>query len=282
MTKSESVGGARVSVQTMQTYDMAKLVRDGVVLAYEEAGNGDPCLVFLHGAACNRRFWEPQVQRFASAQRVVAVDLRGHGESDAPMQPYAMRLFADDLAWTCGKLGIDKPAVIGHSLGGMIALDFASAYPDRVGAIGLMDSVLLAGAERVKVVRDLVDGLRRSDPGLALRRYFASLFARDDDPALTSWIVDQALLTRPHVTSSLWEESILTWDDEHALRECRVPLLYIDAGTPNADLARARELCPRLTVARTTGSGHFSPLMVPDQVNAILERFLRDGLTPTV
>lgn len=263
----------------MQTYRVAYLVRDGVALAHDEEGTGDPCLVFLHGAACNRRFWEPQMRRFGAARRVVSVDLRGHGESDAPVQSYAMRLFADDVAWTCRELGIEKPVLIGHSLGGMIALDLASAYPDRVGAIVLIDSALLAGADRAEVVRDLVDRLRGDDPDLALRNYFAGLFSPDDDPALTGWILDQAVLTQPHVTSSIWEESILSWDDERALRRCRVPLLYIDAGTPNADLARAGELCPGLTLTRTVGSGHFSPLVVPEQVNAILERFLHIGLS---
>jgi len=60
-----------------------------------------------------------------------------------------------------------------------------------------------------------------------------------------------------------------------ALRTCRTPLLYIDAGTPNADLARAVKLCPGLMIARTIGSGHFSPLVVPEQVNAVLDCFLR-------
>ena len=82
------------------------------------------------------------------------------------------------------------------------------------------------------------------------------------------------MLTEPHVTSSLWEESVASWDDEAALCECRVPLLYVDAGTPNADLTRAAKLCPELMIARTIGSGHFSPLVVPDQVNAVLDCFL--------
>jgi pimeloyl-ACP methyl ester carboxylesterase len=60
------------------------LVRDGVVLPYDDAGTGFPPVVFVHGAACNRRFWCQQVPRFCATHRVVAVDLRGHGESDAP------------------------------------------------------------------------------------------------------------------------------------------------------------------------------------------------------
>ncbi|MGZ4325975.1 MAG: alpha/beta fold hydrolase, partial [Solirubrobacteraceae bacterium] len=106
-----------------------ELVRDGVVLAYDDAGAGHPALVFVHGAACNRRFWSQQVPRFCAAHRVIAVDLRGHGESDAPSERYTVRLFAEDLASTCTQLGIERPAVIGHSLGGLVALDFASAYP---------------------------------------------------------------------------------------------------------------------------------------------------------
>ncbi len=254
---------------------MVDLVRDGVVLAYDDAGAGDPALVFVHGAACNRRFWGQQLPRFSSAHRVVAVDLRGHGESDAPSGRYTVRLFAEDLASTCTQLGIDSPVVIGHSLGGLVALDFASAYPDRIAAAVVIDSPLLPGGDRAEVVRDLVAGLRGRDPDAALRGYFARLFGPYDDAATRSWILDQAVLTEPHVTSSLWEQSLVSWDDEAALRGCRVPLLYIDAGTPNADLARAVELRPGLMIARTIGSGHFSPLVVPEQVNAVLERFLR-------
>lgn len=265
---------AVASTQLLQTYSVARLVRDSVALAYDQAGGGSPPLVFVHGAACNRRFWDRHVRHFAFAHRVIAVDLRGHGESDAPMQSYAIRGFTDDLAWTCAQLGIEKPVVVGHSLGGLIALDFASAYPDRVDAAVLIDSLLLPGGDRADVVRDLVERLRGNDPDSALRGYFASLFGRDDDPALRSWIVDQAVKTPPHVSSSLWEESLVSWDDEAALRCCWAPLLYLDAGTPNADLKRAVELCPGLTIGRTIGSGHFSPIMVPDQVNAMLERFL--------
>ncbi len=255
------------------------LIRDDVVLAYDDTGTGHPPLVFVHGAACNRRYWYQQVPHFSTAHRVVTVDLRGHGGSSAPSERYTVRLFAGDLASACTQLGIGKPVVIGHSLGGLVVLDFASAYPGHVGAAVLIDSPLLLGSDRAEVVRDLVAGLRGHDPDAALRAYFASLFGRDDDAAIRSWIIDQAVLTEPHVTSSLWEESLVSWDDEAALRECRVPLLYIDAGTPNANLARAIELCPGLMIARTIGSGHFSPLVVPEQVNAALERFLRVALS---
>jgi pimeloyl-ACP methyl ester carboxylesterase len=253
---------------------VARLVREGVVLAYDEAGHGSPPLVFVHGVACHRDFWGPQISRFAPEHRVVAVDLRGHGESEAPKQPYTIQVFADDLAWLCAQLDIERPVVVGHSLGGLIALELAGAHPERPGAVVLIDSVLLPGVKRPDVVRQLVRDLRGPDPATALRAYFEGFFAPHDDQARKQWILDQAVRTPPHVTSSVWEESLAGWDDAEALRRCRVPVLYIDAGTPNADLARASELCARMVVGKTVGSGHFSELEVPGQVNAMLERFI--------
>jgi pimeloyl-ACP methyl ester carboxylesterase len=122
-------------------------------------------------------------------------------------------------------------------------------------------------------VHELVASLRGPAPAAALRAYFETFFSPQDDARRKSWILDTAVKTPPHVTSSIWEESI-GWDDAQALRRCGVPLLYIDAGTPNADLARASELQPEMMISRTVGSGHFSQLEVPDQVNAILARFV--------
>lgn len=252
---------------------MARLVRDGVGLGYEEAGRGDPPLVFVHGVACHRGFCEPQLERFARDHRVVAVDLRGHGESDAPHQRYTMRAFADDLAWMSRRLEVLRPIVVGHSLGGLVGLELAAAYPECPSAVALIDSVFLPCAHRPEVVHELVASLRGPAPAAALRAYFEPFFSPHDDARRKSWILDAAVKTPPHVTSSVWEESI-GWDDADALQRCRVPVLYLDAGTPNADLVRASELRPEMTIGRTVGSGHFSQLEVPEQVNAMLARFL--------
>lgn len=252
---------------------MPALIRDGVRLGYDQVGFGDPPLVFVHGLACHRGFWSVQVSHFAPAHRVIAVDLRGHGASDAPAQRYTMGAFAEDLVWMFDRLGLDRPVVVGHSLGGLVTLELTATAPDRVGAAVLVDSVLLPGGDRADVVLRLVTGLRGADAEGTLRAYFESFFGPDDDPGRRAWIVDEAVRTPSSVTSSVWEEA-LRWDDAAALARCRVPLLYLDAGTPNADLDRCRQLCPDLLIGRTVGSGHFSPLEVPEQVNAMIDRFL--------
>jgi len=72
--------------------------------------------------------------------------------------------------------------------------------------------------------------------------------------------------------------SLDSGDDAETLARAGVPPLYLDAGTPNSDLTRGGELNPRLMIGRTIGSGHFSPFEVPDQINAMLERFISVGV----
>ena len=84
---------------------MRQLVLDGVALSYEEAGESPVLLV--HGWCCDHTYFAPQFEHFVKkGRRVVAVDLRGHGRSDKPHQPYTMQVFADDIARMCERLGL--------------------------------------------------------------------------------------------------------------------------------------------------------------------------------
>src|ERR1700754_5239679 len=118
---------------------MEFLVRDGVRLAYKDTGSSGSPIVLVHGWCCNHTFLDLQAKYLGMAHRarylskshrVISVDLRGHGESDAPVQEYSMAAFADDLAWICKKLGLEKPLLIGHSMGGNVSLEVAARYPD--------------------------------------------------------------------------------------------------------------------------------------------------------
>ncbi len=81
-----------------------------------------------------------------------------------------------------------------------------------------------------------------------------------------------------HVAISAWENGFFGWDTAVAATACGAPFLYIDAGTPNVDLDRLAALCPTLLVGRTVGAGHFHQLEVPDQVNAMIDRFVAVAL----
>src|SRR4029453_1965948 len=118
---------------------MVMIARQGIKLAYEDQGVGKPAFLFVHGWACDRSAFAPQAAHFARRHRVVAVDLRGHGESDKPHGPYPMLTHAEDLAYIIAHLVLGKVVAVGHSMGGLTVLQLAAAYPDHVAAIVMVD-----------------------------------------------------------------------------------------------------------------------------------------------
>ena len=112
----------------------------GVRIAYHEVGAGDPAIIFIHGAYSNRRGFGFQEEYFSPNHRCVAVDLRGHGESDKPDELYTMDQHGHDVAELIRDLGLGKPVLVGQSMGGQVVIAAAAHYPDLVGAIASLDS----------------------------------------------------------------------------------------------------------------------------------------------
>ena len=104
------------------------------------AGSANPTFLLVHGLASNARLWDAVARRLAEAgHRAVAVDLRSHGDSDAPPEGYDTTTAADDLAAVCRALGLDPVIAVGQSWGGNVVARFAARHPHGVVAIGLID-----------------------------------------------------------------------------------------------------------------------------------------------
>ena len=101
------------------------------LLSYEDVGSGDP-FVLLHAGVADRRMWEQQVPVFAAGYRVISYDLRGYGNSTLPEEPYAPH---DDLRAMLDGLDISRAHILGVSMGGTVALEFAIAYPERLASL---------------------------------------------------------------------------------------------------------------------------------------------------
>lgn len=254
---------------------MPHLTRDGVKLAYTESGSGSPPVVLVHGWTCDRSYFAPQEKHLAARHRVVAVDLRGHGESDKPQGPYPIAQFADDVAWLCRELGLVKPIVIGHSMGGMTAVELAARHPELPSAIVACDSPMAVPDALASNLVAVAEQLRKPDWRPAHRAFITqALFIPADDAARKEKILAQMTSAPDHVTLGCWE-GILGADMESALRKVKVPFLYLFAAAPLADAQKLRALCPHVTTGQTVGAGHFQQLEVPDQVNPMIDRFLR-------
>ena len=252
---------------------MPHLTRDGVRLAYDEAGSG-PVMVFIHGWTCDRSHFAPQVAHFASRYRCISVDLRGHGESDKPEQAYTMGGFADDVAWMCGELGVARAVIAGHSMGGTVALELASSRPELWEALVMLDPAILFRAALEPLIAQAIAGFR-APGGAAVLREFGStwFFLATSDPALKERLLDEMGRTPTHVVASAFAE-VTAYDAEAAFRKLRAPTLYVEASPSFDRMGRLLELYPGLMAAKTAGSGHFHQLEVPEQINAMIDRFL--------
>lgn len=155
---------------------MRWLERDSVSLFYKEAPGGAPPLVLVHGLACDHSFMAPQFDAFAGLHHVVAVDLRGHGQSDKPQQDYTIPAFADDLAWVLRELALERPVVIGHSMGGAIGLELAAEQPESLSGVVVLDTAVLPSPDVWAGVQPVIAALKAPGYEQAAQRFFAEAF----------------------------------------------------------------------------------------------------------
>ena len=249
---------------------------NGITLGYDDAGTGTQTLLFTHGLGCDRGFMAPQVDYFSDRYRTINVDLRGHGESDKPRQDYHPDVQAHDLAQLCTKLGITRPILIGHSLGGVVGLRLAHLCPDLLSGLIALDSAIAVtpeAAEFTPVIVGRLEGLEGEDYRKAVIEVVTGFFLTHDDPDRREMILDTMSSCRKDVFLSGWLQTVIHTNTVGPLASLSAPMLYIAAPTPNGGLEQIRTAA-NVSVAQTVGSGHFIELECPDQVNAMIARFL--------
>ena len=107
---------------------------NGINLYYETHGSGRP-LILLHGGLGSGEMFGPIIPALAANHQVIAVDLQGHGRTADIDRPIDVRLMADDIAALIDHLGLDKPDIVGYSLGGGVAFFTAVKYPEKIGKL---------------------------------------------------------------------------------------------------------------------------------------------------
>lgn len=235
-------------------------VGDHHITLHRWPGDG-PEVLLIHGISSSGESWRPVLAALGEHLTPVTIDLRGHGHSARPDSGYLYEDYAADLDAALAHLGLDHPLVIGHSLGGLVALWWASQHPDRARALVIEDSPLRSGedfrstfdawiAQNAMPVEELAAAYREKNPALtvaeALRR--ATIMTG----------------TAREVFTELREDSLANHGtDRIALFErIKSPILFI-SGDPASggmvhpdDLAAFSRRVPHVEVAQVAGAGH--------------------------
>jgi len=249
-------------------------IRDGVKLSYLDTGSGDPTLVFIHGWCCNQTMWRGQIEAFAPRHRIIAVDLRGHGESDKPDQDYDITGFADDMAWLIREIGLDRPVIIAHSMGGVTTLNLLRKHPDIARAAVFVDAGIMPFPEEIRPLLDqTLEGLKSPAYREVATNVVKQFLFREESPPELRDEVAASMAEAPQRVMHTALKSTLS-EENYPPGPVPVPSLFVKAATLQATEEQIKERYPGMEVV-SMDTGHFNHMEKPEEFNAILSQFLK-------
>ncbi len=258
-----------------------KTTINGIELAYTDDGRGLP-VVFLHAFPLGKAMWEPQVRALSGACRVITVDLRGHGESGAPLWRYTVETFADDVKELLDHLDLQQVVLAGLSMGGYVCFAFYRKYADRVKAFILSDTRAPADSPEGKAGRFAMAQVAYTQGPSAIA-----------DAMLPKLLGETSLHHRPELVESV--RRIITRNQVSGIagdlmameaRPDSVPLLPSitcptlvlvgdeDVATPPAEARLMAERIPGARLTTIPGAGHLANLEQPEAFNRAVADFV--------
>ncbi|MET7466832.1 alpha/beta hydrolase [Nonomuraea sp. NPDC005501] len=235
-------------------------------------------MVFLHGLGCDRGQFAGQWQGLNPGLRLLSLDLPGHGDSpESPTGAYTVQSMADAVLDELRVRKLRGVVLVGHSAGGLVALDIAVAHPDLVSGVLLIDSNMALTAADRRVNRRRAE---ESETGDWRRHYMASMrdsWGPDDeagDACLRAEVLRTLERASERVVRPFWHD-ILAFDPVDLCRRCPAPMLYVRSRR-DTDLTVLRSLNPLISVVdlRPNCHGHWPHLQRPDLVNGIFHEFV--------
>ncbi|MCL4836945.1 MAG: alpha/beta fold hydrolase [Thermoanaerobaculia bacterium] len=252
---------------------------DGIEIAYTDRGEGLP-LLFVHGFPLCRRAWAHQVAAFSPGYRVLAPDLRGLGESAlGPGEP-GIGTYAADLVELLRHLATGPAVLVGHSMGGYVALAFARSHPELLRGLVLVatrsgaDSPEAAEGRRTTAAKVLREGALELAEGMVPKM----LAPGREDPALRADVLALMAPSAPEGVAAALRAMAARPDATPSLAAIQVPTLVVtgDADTliPPAESERMAAAIPHAKLVTIPGAGHLVAHEEPVAFNSALGDWL--------
>jgi (E)-2-((N-methylformamido)methylene)succinate hydrolase len=247
--------------------------------SFIEKGEGEPIL-FIHGVGLNAEAWAPQIAAFSATHRVIALDMAGHGGSAAPPAEATLDDYVSQARRLLDDLGITAANVVGHSMGGLVAMGLAIAHPQRVRRLAVLNAV----HERTPEARAAVEARAAAiAPGLSFETTLARWF-NNDEQALRERV--GAWLQQTELSAYAAAYRVFATSDRvfsGALSGILCPALFATGdGDPNSTPAMAEEMAERAIHGQSAviaGARHMMSLTHWQETNALLQGLLAERLS---
>ena len=258
-----------------------KVTINGVTLGYSDQGQGRP-LVFIHAFPVNRAMWEPQMNALSSSCRTISIDLRGHGESDAPLWKHAMEQFADDVIGVLDHLAIEQATFVGLSMGGYTLFALYRKYPQRVAGLVLADTRVQADTEEAKAGRMAMAQVAYREGADAIADLMLPKLLSPETLATKPDLVQEVrrLMTSTQVSGIVSDLMAMADrpDSTELLSSLTCPTLVIvgqdDVATPPSESQFMADRMPHARLEIIPNAGHLSNLEQPELFTSLLKLFL--------
>jgi pimeloyl-ACP methyl ester carboxylesterase len=261
---------------------------------YECAGEGPARLVLVHGNFASWRWWLPLLLNPPPGYRLFAPEMRGYGDSEHTAGGYDIETFADDLNEFAAGLHLNRFHLVGHSLGGAVALQYALQYPERLQSLFLLSPAPAEGMPSLSPDLKLRYGINLSQPAgmenlpyvlksAHINRVLLSPILTAITPQLNhesglfSVIVEDAVRVSPETVSGVIQ-SLQGWNVERRLPEVEIPVLILwgdrDPVIAGPPLERMAHALPRAEFVVWPGTGHAPQLEQPERFYSLLTSFI--------
>ncbi|MGH7207835.1 MAG: alpha/beta fold hydrolase [Nitrospiraceae bacterium] len=254
---------------------------NGVDLAYTDQGQGTP-IVFIHGFPLSRAMWDPQINALSGQFRVITMDLRGHGESDAPLWLYTMDQFADDVKGLLDHLSIHQAVLAGFSMGGYVVFAFYRKYANRVKGLVLADTRPQPDSTEGKAGRFKTAQTAYTDGAKAIAEMMLPKLLSPASLQGQSGLVQKVrtMMTEIPVTGIAGDLMAMAErpDSVPTLKQISCPTLIIvgelDGLTPPADAKLMADSIRGARLQTIPAAAHLSNLEQPEAFNRAVKSFL--------
>ncbi len=254
---------------------------NGFRCSFADEGGGQPIL-FVHGFPLSRAIWQPQIEALLKNYRVIAPDLRGHGESSAPAGVYMMDMFAEDLQTLIAERQCGPVVLVGHSMGAYISFAFFRKFPQSLRALILFCTRAGADSAEGKIAREnLAQRAEREGAAAVAEQMLPKMLAPPtaaSRPDLVEPVRKVMLATSVNGLVGSLRGMAARPNALDLLPQINVPTLIIagenDLIVPPSESAAMANAIPNAELVMIPSAGHLASLENPASVNASLHAFL--------
>ncbi len=261
----------RTETSLYDVTDGFALSAEGLPIAYASSGSGPSTLLFIHDWSCDRWYWARQAETFSVHHRVVAIDLPGHGDSGTTRENWTIEAYGEDVQAVVEALDLRNVVLVGHAMGGYVALEGARRLTDRVvGVVGVESLHGTAGKPELTAV---VQGLEEDFVGTCTE-LVRQRFLPDDDARAVQRVTADVCSADPAVATGLMRQ-VSAYDATEAISALRVPIRVLNGTLHPTRTAAIREYADFDAVI-LGDTGHFPMFDSTGEFNRRLAETIRE------